>query len=87
MLILHGLADSVTSPELSEELYTKAPSEDKTLKLYEGMWHALTCEPGVPIVYGHIDTWIEKRSKGYKFMVSEKEIIPASQTDGAEILN
>lgn len=40
-LLLQGEADVVTDPSSSVELYQKAKSEDKTLKLYPGMWHSL----------------------------------------------
>ncbi|ERN04878.1 caffeoylshikimate esterase [Amborella trichopoda] len=40
-LTVHGTADGVTAPESSKWLYEKASSEDKTLKLYEGMYHSL----------------------------------------------
>ncbi|KAK9069768.1 hypothetical protein SSX86_010164 [Deinandra increscens subsp. villosa] len=40
-LALHGTSDEVTSPSGSQMLYEKASTEDKTLKLYEGMYHSL----------------------------------------------
>eukprot|EP00520_Triparma_pacifica_P018880 CAMPEP_0118658346 /NCGR_PEP_ID=MMETSP0785-20121206/14518_1 /TAXON_ID=91992 /ORGANISM="Bolidomonas pacifica, Strain CCMP 1866" /LENGTH=319 /DNA_ID=CAMNT_0006551355 /DNA_START=103 /DNA_END=1059 /DNA_ORIENTATION=- len=41
-IVLHGKADVVTDPELSKQLYDSAKSKDKTIKLYDGMWHTLT---------------------------------------------
>ncbi|CAM0882170.1 unnamed protein product [Alopecurus aequalis] len=41
LLILHGAADQVTDPHVSEFLYQKASTKDKTLKLYEGAYHAI----------------------------------------------
>lgn len=63
--VLHGEADTVTDPEVSKALYTKAGSKDKTIKLYPGMWHALTSgEPdhNIDIVFADIVNWLEKRS-------------------------
>ena len=40
-LTAHGTADCVTCPTSSQLLYDKASSEDKTLKMYEGMYHSL----------------------------------------------
>ena len=40
-LVLHGSADEVTDPEVSRELYDKAKSDDKTIKMYDGMMHSL----------------------------------------------
>jgi len=61
LFIGHGSLDLVSSPIVSEELYQKASSEEKTLKIYEGMWHGLTCEPDSNIVYNDIFNWIQKR--------------------------
>mmetsp|Transcript_35826 Transcript_35826/g.73265 ORF Transcript_35826/g.73265 Transcript_35826/m.73265 type:complete len:384 (-) Transcript_35826:410-1561(-) len=41
-LILHGKADKVTCPDLSQMLFDEAASNDKDIKLYEGVWHSLT---------------------------------------------
>lgn len=41
-LVVHGSEDTVTDPDISKELYEKAQSPDKTLKIYEGFWHSLT---------------------------------------------
>jgi alpha-beta hydrolase superfamily lysophospholipase len=41
-LIVHGKEDMVTDPKLSQALYEESKSKDKTIHLYEGMWHALT---------------------------------------------
>ncbi|KAF8399121.1 hypothetical protein HHK36_014986 [Tetracentron sinense] len=41
LLILHGEADVVTDPSVSEALYEKASSSDKKLHLYEDAYHAL----------------------------------------------
>ncbi|ONK68265.1 uncharacterized protein A4U43_C05F9440 [Asparagus officinalis] len=40
--VLHGEADTVTDPEVSRALYENAGSSDKKMKLYPGMWHALS---------------------------------------------
>ncbi|CAL4962019.1 unnamed protein product [Urochloa decumbens] len=41
LLILHGAADLVTDPQVSKFLYENASTKDKTLKLYEGSYHAI----------------------------------------------
>eukprot|EP01132_Coremiostelium_polycephalum_P006794 gene6794-8430_t len=61
LLILHGSLDRVSSPVSSQNLYEAASSLDKTIKIYEGMWHSLTCEPEAEIVYNDIQQWIENR--------------------------
>ncbi|KAL9261521.1 Caffeoylshikimate esterase-like protein [Drosera capensis] len=63
--VLHGEADTVTDPEVSKALYEKASSKDKTIKLYPGMWHALTAgEPdeNIEMVFNDIFAWLNKRT-------------------------
>ncbi|KAK9055830.1 hypothetical protein SSX86_026915 [Deinandra increscens subsp. villosa] len=63
--VLHGEADTVTDPEVSRALYEQASSKDKTINLYQGMWHGLTSgEPdhNIDIVFGDIISWLDKRS-------------------------
>ncbi|KAI3795818.1 hypothetical protein L1987_38478 [Smallanthus sonchifolius] len=63
-IVLHGDADAVTDPAVSEELYEKAKSEDKRLKIYEGMMHSLLfgeTDENVEIVRGDILSWLNDR--------------------------
>lgn len=65
MLILHGAADKVTDPLVSQFLYENAASKDKTLKLYEGGFHSiLEGEPDDTIlaVLTDIITWLDSRT-------------------------
>jgi acylglycerol lipase len=64
-LIVHGGADKVTDPSVSELLYRSAASHDKTLKLYPGMWHALTSGESpnnIHAVFQDIIAWLDHRS-------------------------
>mmetsp|Transcript_9921 Transcript_9921/g.27114 ORF Transcript_9921/g.27114 Transcript_9921/m.27114 type:complete len:101 (-) Transcript_9921:64-366(-) len=40
-IVQHGKSDRVTDPMLSQALYDESKSKDKTIKLYEGMWHSM----------------------------------------------
>lgn len=63
-LVLHGKADQVTDPALSQALYDESCSTDKSIWLYEGMWHALLSgEPDENIerVFSDISHWIHER--------------------------
>ncbi|PSR98567.1 Caffeoylshikimate esterase [Actinidia chinensis var. chinensis] len=63
-IVLHGSADVVTDPDVSRELYEKANSEDKTIKIYEGMMHSLLfgeTDENVEIVRRDILSWLEDR--------------------------
>ena len=61
LLILHGTGDVVTDPQASRELYARASSPDKTLKLYEGLYHAVVHEPEQEQVLGDLVAWIDQR--------------------------
>ncbi|KAL1568431.1 acylglycerol lipase [Salvia divinorum] len=65
MLILHGAADRVTDPRISQFLYDKASTNDKTLKLYEGGFHSiLEGEPDdiILAVLNDIVSWLDSRT-------------------------
>lgn len=69
MLILHGAADKVTDPQVSQFLYEKASSKDKTLKLYEGGFHCiLEGEPDDRIlnVLSDIVSWLDSHTTSLK---------------------
>ncbi|OIV97811.1 hypothetical protein TanjilG_12568 [Lupinus angustifolius] len=59
--VLHGTADKVTDPLASEDLYNKAASEFKDIKLYDGFLHDLLFEPEHEEIAQDIINWMEKR--------------------------
>ncbi|URE48025.1 ribosomal protein [Musa troglodytarum] len=64
-LIVHGGDDSVTDPSVSQSLYESASSDDRSFKLYPGMWHALTSgEPqeNIVLVFSDIIAWLDERT-------------------------
>ncbi|XP_021830790.1 caffeoylshikimate esterase [Prunus avium] len=63
-IVLHGSADVVTDPNVSRALYEEAKSEDKTIKIYEGMMHSLLfgeTDQNVDIVRADILSWLNHR--------------------------
>jgi lysophospholipase len=62
LLVLHGTADKVTPPAGSQQLYNRAGSHDRTLKMYHGLYHDLLHEPESWRVSRDILDWIEARS-------------------------
>ncbi|XP_057748505.1 caffeoylshikimate esterase [Arachis stenosperma] len=67
-LTVHGTSDGVTCPSSSKLLYEKASSEDKSLKLYEGMYHSLIQgEPdeSANLVLSDMREWIDERVHRY----------------------
>jgi len=63
--VIHGEADKVTDPELSKMFVDKSTSKDKTLKLYEGMWHTPTvgeADKDIEVVFKDMIKWLDERS-------------------------
>ncbi|TXG47335.1 hypothetical protein EZV62_026629 [Acer yangbiense] len=63
-ILLHGSADVVTDPNVSRALYEQAKSEDKTIKIYEGMMHSL--------LFGETDENIETVRQDIVIWLSDK---------------
>ncbi|XP_072964455.1 caffeoylshikimate esterase-like [Typha angustifolia] len=64
LLIVHGGDDVVCDPTCVEELYQRASSKDKTIRIYPGMWHQLVGEPdnNVELVFSEILDWLRLRA-------------------------
>ncbi|MDP3387430.1 MAG: lysophospholipase [Eubacteriales bacterium] len=60
-LILHGENDKIIEKKVSEKLFEIIASDDKTLKIYEGLYHEILNEPEKELVFGDILEWIEVR--------------------------
>jgi len=61
LLIIHGTADRIANPSGSWEIYGKAESMDKSLHLYEGLYHETFNEPQKQSVLNDISRWILQR--------------------------
>jgi len=61
LLLLHGTADRMVTPEASQTLYERAASTDKTLKRYEGLYHELLNEPEKEEILAEISAWLAAR--------------------------
>jgi len=62
LLVTHGGGDRIAMPGGSKKLYKDASSEDKTLKLYPGLYHELIHEPEKHEVMSDIAKWILTRA-------------------------
>lgn len=60
LLVIQGTADGINNPRGSIELYLRAGAEDKTLGLYEGLYHETLNEPEHYQVFHEISTWLEE---------------------------
>ncbi len=61
VLLLHGTEDHLTNINGTKLLYSKATSQDKTLKLYEGFYHELVNEVEKETVMKDIADWMLER--------------------------
>ncbi|MFU8773595.1 MAG: lysophospholipase [Anaerolineales bacterium] len=58
LLILQGGEDKLVDPDGAQMLYDKASSDDKTIKVYEGLYHEVFNEPERAIVFKDVETWL-----------------------------
>lgn len=62
ILIMHGTADLLTPAEGSRRLHERVSSADKTLKLYEGLYHEILNEPEKEQVVAYLLAWLDQRT-------------------------
>ena len=60
LLILHGTADRVAAVEASRELFQRAGTTDKTLRLYPNLYHEVLNEPEKEQVLADLIAWIDR---------------------------
>jgi acylglycerol lipase len=69
-LILHGGGDLIVPPDASKYFYEHISSQDKELKIYEGLYHEILNEPEKETVLEDIHNWIEKRIQRFSIQSS-----------------
>lgn len=62
LLIVHGTEDRLAAPSGSRMVHDAAASGDKTLKLYDGLYHEVLNEPEKDTVIGDVIAWLVARS-------------------------
>ena len=60
-IVLQGSEDQLVNPEGARMLYESANSRDKTLKVYEGLYHEVFNEPERDSVLDDITNWLNDR--------------------------
>jgi alpha-beta hydrolase superfamily lysophospholipase len=60
-LVLHGTGDRVTHWEGSRQLHDRSQSADKSIRLYDGLYHDLLHEPEKSQVVSDLAEWIGAR--------------------------
>ena len=62
MLIIQGTEDAIVHPQGSQEFYDGIASKDKTLKMYEGLYHEAFNEPEKEQVFNDVEQWLIART-------------------------
>jgi len=58
VLILQGTEDAIVNPDGAKEFFDVLGSPDKTLKLYDGLYHEAFNEPEKAQVFADIEQWL-----------------------------
>jgi acylglycerol lipase len=62
LLLMHGSDDRLCPPDGSRMVHTLAAASDKTLKIYDGLYHEVFNEPERAHVVGDLVEWIVQRT-------------------------
>jgi alpha-beta hydrolase superfamily lysophospholipase len=57
-IVIQGGADKLVDPAGAQILYDKAGSKDKTLKIYDGLYHEVHNEPQREVMFKDLETWL-----------------------------
>jgi acylglycerol lipase len=60
LLVMQGTSDGLVDPGCGPHVYQRAGSTDKTLKMYDGLWHEIFNEPEREHVLDDLATWVRK---------------------------
>jgi alpha-beta hydrolase superfamily lysophospholipase len=62
LLVFHGSADEITPVEGSEMVFEEAASTDKTLRIFDGLYHETMNEPEQDQVLELVVGWLDERT-------------------------
>jgi alpha-beta hydrolase superfamily lysophospholipase len=62
LLVVHGREDRLAPVAVSETLFGAVPSSDKTLKVYDGLYHEVFNEPERDDVLADVIAWLDARA-------------------------
>ena len=62
IFIFQGTEDAIVHPQGSQEFYDTINSKDKTLKMYQGLYHEAFNEPEKEQVYNDVEQWLSART-------------------------
>ena len=58
LLVMQGTADGLVDPGCGPHVYERAGSADKTLRMYDGLWHEIFNEPERDHVLDDLVAWV-----------------------------
>ena len=58
LLVMQGTRDGLVDPGCGPHVYELAGSPDKTLKMYDGLWHEIFNEPERDSVIADLTAWL-----------------------------
>jgi acylglycerol lipase len=58
LLVMQGTLDGLVDPGCGPHVFERAGSPDKTLKMYDGLWHEIFNEPERDAVISDLTTWL-----------------------------
>ncbi|MBE3067588.1 MAG: alpha/beta hydrolase, partial [Chloroflexi bacterium] len=58
-IAMQGSADRLVNPGDAQLLYDKASSKDKSIKIYQGLYHEVFNEPERAVVLKDVETWLK----------------------------
>jgi len=64
LLVLSGTDDKIVNPEGARLVDRLAGSSDKTLKMYDGLYHEVFNEPEKELVLGELSDWLKAHLAG-----------------------
>jgi acylglycerol lipase len=62
LLVMAGTGDRIVPPSGSRMVHDRAGSPDRTLRLYDGLYHELFNEPERRVVLGDVTAWLDART-------------------------
>ena len=61
-LVMVGSGDRIVDPSATQEFFKTISSSDKTLKIYDGLYHEVLNEPEKDSLLGEISAWLSART-------------------------
>jgi len=63
LLVMQGADDALVDPRNGPRVHERAGADDKTLKMYDGLWHEIFNEPERERVLDDLVTWLDAHAQ------------------------